>query len=316
MAFLAASNKAGRVSNFRLNDISCRRFGADSFFYGEKMSLYYQEHTQAGVDISFSPLVILHGMFGSGDNWLTIARQFGQERPVFTIDLPGHGKSYTANAEQARSGIFDYRDMARQVAGTLSAIAKAKDYLSGQQWILLGHSMGGKTAMALALLFPKLIRAVLIIDSAPIDYRSRDYNKNVLEMLMTVDPANFQSRMDADHAMQRWIVDPLLRGFLIKSLQKYETGGFRWCFDVQAIRTEGEAIADWPFTPDVSYFGPAFFLAGELSDYVQPGIDDQIIRSYFPESTIEIVESARHWIHADNKVAFMQQTSRFLLKIN
>ena len=281
------------------------------------MILYSVEHTQAGANLALAPIIILHGMFGAGDNWLTIAREFGQSRPVWTIDLPGHGRSHDSAHSSGNPFYLAYGEMAKSLHQTLVDITSKAGQGNGGFW-LCGHSMGGKLAMVLALQHPELVRGLIVVDSAPIDYRQRGYNDEVLAMLAQLNPGDYSARSAVDVAMQTWISDSLLRGFLLKNLQADGKGCFTWRFDAAGICAAAADIADWPveMSEYPAYPGPALFLAGEFSGYIDPVQDSSQIRNLFPHAEIQTVSQARHWVHVDNKAAFMVQSRAFLLKMD
>jgi len=278
------------------------------------MDLKYQYFGNGWSEVSPAPLVILHGMFGMGENWQGIAQELSKNRSVWTIDLPGHGQSYRENEQKIS---YHYTDLAKAVSVCLEGIKNQSALSQDQKFIICGHSMGAKIGMALALLQPKLVKGLVAVDSGPIDYRNRGYNQDVLKMLAEMQLAGYQDRMAASQAMSRWVPDPALQGFLLKGLKKNQDGYLQWRFDAAGLLRAAADIADWPFEQAnfQPFQGPALFLAGALSDYVSLPDDEKIIHAYFPNATIEQIPQARHWVHVDNRVVFLMHLSEFLLTI-
>ncbi len=255
-------------------------------------------------------LVILHGMLGAGDNWLSITRDLARDYRVFTVDLPGHGESASILPDRP----FFYPNLARELHLTLVAT------LADEAVILAGHSMGGKVAMTVALQYPARLAGLIVVDAAPRSYVDSGFNNEVLAMLRTLDPAVATSRTEMDMAMKFWLSDAVMRGFMLKNLVPRDGGGFRWRFAAEAIVDGAQDIADWPEAAICGtaeggsslYEGPCLVLKGELSPYVDVAQDMPLFRKLFPAITLEIVDRARHWVHFDNKAHFLSLTRAFL----
>jgi pimeloyl-ACP methyl ester carboxylesterase len=252
------------------------------------------------------PLYILHGMFGAGDNWLNIARELGQRRRVSTMDLPGHGES--ADQLPEGSGSFRYPAMA-------AAAREAMLATTGREpAVLLGHSMGGKTAMALALADPGLVQALVVVDTAPRSYVGSGFNQEALDMIAALDATKAGSRTELDCEMRAWINESAMRGFLLKSLVPRPEGGFRWRFAAAAILAGAPDIADWPPVPaGTAAPCPALFIKGGESPYIIPERDLPLIKALFPKAELAVIEGARHWVHFDSRAEFVALLDRFLL---
>jgi pimeloyl-ACP methyl ester carboxylesterase len=252
------------------------------------------------------PLYILHGMFGAGDNWLNIARELGQRRRVFTMDLPGHGDSADQLPEGERS--FRYPAMA---AAAREAILSTT---GREPAVLVGHSMGGKTAMALALADPELVQALVVVDTAPRSYVGSGFNQETLDMIAALDTTKAGSRTELDCGMRAWIDESAMRGFLLKSLVPRAEGGFRWRFAAEAILAGAKDIADWPAVPEGTMAGcPALFIKGGESPYIIPERDLPAIKALFPKAELAVIEGARHWVHFDKRAEFLALLGRYLL---
>ena len=239
------------------------------------------------------PLVVLHGLFGQAKNWATIAKGLADGRRVIAADLRNHGASPWAEE-------MTYPAMAADVAGLIESLPEGRA-------ALLGHSMGGKSAMVLALSRPELVERLIVADIAPVAYSGGSLLAFV-DAMLDVDPAGYASRKEVEQALKRAVQDPGIRQFLLSNLTRGESG-FRWTLNLRAIRAAMDTLSGWPET-DGRYDGPTLFLAGDRSDYVsdaaQPAID-----TYFPNARSERVP-AGHWIHAEAPQATLAALRRFL----
>jgi esterase len=265
--------------------------------------LHVTAHHGPEVRSDIPPLIILHGMFGAGDNWLTIARELGQERRVYTVDLPGHGESQIEHGERP----FFYPNHADCLFRTLIQLPELCPA------VLCGHSMGGKVAMTLALHHPEMVAGLVVVDTAPKSYLDTDFNHEVLAMLAGLDPTLASSRLEFEEGMKDYINDAVVRGFLLKSLVSNGQGGYRWRFSAQAILDGARDIADWPQVENtLIYQGLTLFIKGELSAYIDETADLPLIHAHFPEARLAVVPRARHWVHFDNKSHFVALIREFL----
>jgi pimeloyl-ACP methyl ester carboxylesterase len=231
-----------------------------------------------------APLLILHGLFGSGRNWGGIARQLEAQHRVHLLDARNHGESPWAET-------MTYRDLAGDVAAYIDGLGQgAVD--------IIGHSMGGKTAMVLALTRPELVRRLIVVDIAPVAYRGgaqEPYGPYIAAM-KGLDLARITRRSAADAALAGAITDASMRAFLVQNLETGEKG-YRWRINLDAIAANLSELTSFP---DIGghFDGPVTVLAGELSNYVRPR-DEGAIHQYFPKSRIVVVDGAGHWPHAD-----------------
>ena len=240
-----------------------------------------------------SPLIVLHGLLGSSDNWRTLSRAvFGAHFEVFTVDQRNHGRS-------PHSDVFDYRAMVEDLAVFMDTrgLAAAR---------LLGHSMGGKTAMHFALTYPERVEALVVVDIAPKAYSPR--HAPLLEALRALDLAG--SRAEIDAALRPQIPSDGIRNFLLKNLQRDGQGGYGWKMNLDAIyrhydRLNGVTEADGTFE------GPTLFIRGGASDYVADE-DREVIVSFFPEAEIVTIDGAGHWVHAEKPQEFAEVVLGFL----
>jgi esterase len=241
------------------------------------------------------PLVILHGLFGSKRNWTSIAGTLGRHHRVLAVDLRNHGTSPWDDRH-------DYPALAADIARFIEREA-------GGRAAVVGHSMGGKTAMMLALTRPDLVERLVVVDIAPAV--SRGPIGDVLAMLRSVPLERFSERAEVQAALAGMIPDPKLRGFLMLNVVAGPTG-LAWAVNLDALARHFDSIAGFPEVPSARAFpGPALFLVGGTSDYVRPEHHAEIHR-LFPAATIEVIPGAGHWVHADAPAAFVAVLERFL----
>ncbi|MFP4066753.1 MAG: alpha/beta fold hydrolase [Spirochaetaceae bacterium] len=255
--------------------------------------LHYQElgNQELGSGV---PLVVLHGLFGSGDNWRSSARVFSRKARVVLVDMPNHGMS--PHTDDMR-----YPSMAESVRGLIEELGLGGSFV-------LGHSMGGKAAMALALRHPEIVRGLVVVDIAP-----RDYPPGHLEIIAgmqevaTVSPS---SRAEADRILARRVPNSAIRAFLLKSLVRGGDGGYRWALNIDAIASCYEHLTSWPSLQG-HYEGPALFIAGGRSSYVGPE-DTPEIERLFPRARLESIDNAGHWLHVEQQQVFTELVLDFL----
>ena len=243
--------------------------------------LYYRK-TGAG-----DPVLILHGLFGSGDNWHRIARELSGRYEVFAVDLRNHGKS-------PHSSQFDYNVMSDDLIRFVR-----HHHLDGIS--LIGHSMGGKAAMQFAFSWPDSVRKLVVVDIAPKAYAASD--RQVIDALASLDLSMVSRLKDADEMLQAAIGDDAVRLFLLKNLKREKDGTYRWQINVDAIRTGYKRLAsEVTGTP---FEKPCLFIRGEHSDYILDS-DWPDILEYFPKAKLVTIPGAGHWVHTDAPEAFIQ----------
>ena len=232
------------------------------------------------------PLVVLHGLFGTLDNWQTLARRWATEAGlrVISLDLRNHGRSFHAPE-------ISYELMAADVLALLDHLALGPDLT------LLGHSMGGKVAMRLALDHPARLARLVVLDIAP---RASDMHHQdaVVAGLLAVNLATLQTRAEADAALARHIPQAGVRQFLLKNLYRDAQNGFAWRINLPALAAALPAIGAG-IDAAAPFLKPALFIRGGTSDYVSP--DDKLhgIPALFPNSQVATVLDAGHWVHAE-----------------
>ncbi|MCS6932294.1 MAG: alpha/beta fold hydrolase [Acetobacteraceae bacterium] len=239
------------------------------------------------------PVVFLHGLFGQGRNFAAIARPLAARARVLLPDLRNHGSSSHAPG-------MAYPDMAADVAETMEAEGVAEA-------AVIGHSMGGKVAMALALAQPARVSRLLISDIAPRPYAGT--LARYAEAMRALPLAPGLTRAAADAALAPAVPDPAVRAFLLHSL-RFDTEPPSWRVGLEQI---GAGMADILGFPDFAtrYEGPALFVSGERSDYITPA-DRPLIRALFPRARFATVKGAGHWVHADQPEAFRAVVEAFL----
>jgi pimeloyl-ACP methyl ester carboxylesterase len=246
------------------------------------------------------PLVILHGLFGSGRNWNAIAGRLAPRGwRVITPDLRNHGASPWHDAT-------DYPAMAADLRALLDEEAP------GRPAVLCGHSMGGKAVLRLALESPERVRALIAVDVAPVAYRHG--LEAYAQAMLDVPLADVRRRADADAVLADTIPEPGIRAFLLQNLELpgRDGGTARWRLNLRTLIDGMADITGWPNPPaGARYDGPTLFLAGGASDYVRPAHQDAI-RALFPAARVETIAGAGHWVHAEQPDATVEALGAFL----
>ena len=241
------------------------------------------------------PALVLHGLFGSGTNWRSVARRLEHRLQCHLVDQRNHGRSPHARG-------MAYPALAGDVLAYLDAhrIDRAG---------LIGHSMGGKTAMSLALTAPERIRWLVVADIAPAP--SPSDHRPILDALTALPLEVLATRRAADLALAPAIPDSGLRQFLLRNLAS-EGARLRWRIDLEAIAEALPDLTDFPPTKrEAAYEGPALFLKGERSDYLTARHEPRI-RALFPRATIATIAAAGHWLHAEQPAAVVARIEQFL----
>ncbi|MFN0116528.1 MAG: alpha/beta fold hydrolase [Paracoccaceae bacterium] len=241
--------------------------------------------TAHGSPTARPPLIILHGLFGSARNWGAIARGLASDRLVVTPDMRNHGESFRAPSQS-------YREMAGDVAELAASLAPARPDV-------LGHSMGGKAAMVLALTRPDLVGRLIVADIAPVAYAHS--HAGLIRAMQGLDLAGVTRRSEADRRLAATVPDPATRAFLLQSLD-LASDPPRWRLNLPVLLGEMHRITGWPAVSG-RFESPALFLSGERSDYVRPEHRDPIL-ALFPQARFEVLAGAGHWLHADRPREF------------
>ena len=244
------------------------------------------------IDGSGRPIVVLHGLFGSSKNWLSVGKSLSVFGPVYLLDLRNHGESPHSDSH------------------TLPELAEdLKEFISdnlNEKPVILGHSMGGLTAIYFSLLNPEIPEAIVIVDIAPKNYEMNYTDEfNALEM----DVSNYSSRHDLDLDMAKVFPDQFIRQFLQMNLERTETG-YKWKLNVNTLKNSRHALS-FQLDDKLQFPGKALFVLGETGGYVQEN-DHSLIKKYFPTSKIETVKNADHYLHYTHFPEFIGIVSRFM----
>ena len=243
------------------------------------------------------PLVVLHGLFGSQDNWRSQALEWAQGRWVITMDLRNHGMS-------GHHPLMNYATMAEDVCGTL-------DELGLKRVDLLGHSMGGKVAMQLAINQPQRVNSLVIADIAPVAYQPS--HQSILAGLNSIDLATLASRKQALDLLKKYQPDVQVCQFLLKSLYKNNAGDFALRYNLKAIKDNYQAIIAAP-TSSIKlpcFSGPVLILKGADSHYILA--DHKVaFDTLLPNAELKIMTGCGHWLHAEKPELFCRLVTRFL----
>ena len=242
-----------------------------------------------------SPVFVLHGLFGSMDNLSPVARKLAESYQVISVDLRNHGRS------------FHVADMTYPLMA--EDIIKLMGELEIPKAVFVGHSMGGKVAMQVALKYPEKVRALIIGDIAPVSYdHSHD---NVLRAIKAYQPEKALSRKDADDQFARFIESYAVRQLLIKGLMRGSQGHFVWRMNAPALVANYDAIRAALEFNGTAFDGPVLFVKGSESDYLLAKHKDEISRC-FPQASLKVMTGVGHWLHAEKPDLFNGIIERFL----
>lgn len=240
------------------------------------------------------PLLIVHGLFGSGRNWGAIAKRLSDARTVLAVDMRNHAGSFW-------SDVHDYPALAADLAEVIEAEGQALD--------VLGHSMGGKAAMWLALTRPALLRSLIVADIAPVAYGHSQ--NHLIAAMRAMDLTGLTARGEADRSLAQSVADPQVRAFLLQSLD-LKSDPPRWRLNLDALEANMAAITGWPDDAGLPPFtGRTLFLSGAESDYFRPEARDTI-RRLFPKARMARIPGAGHWLHAEKPREFEAAIRVFL----
>lgn len=240
------------------------------------------------------PVLLAHGLFGSGKNLGGVARRLAQDRLVISVDMRNHGDSF-------HSDDHGYLSLADDLAEVIAAQGAPMD--------VVGHSMGGKTAMVAALRRPELVRRLVVLDIAPIAYPHDQLG--LIDAMESLDLNGLKLRSEADRRLSARIKTPGVRAFLLQSLD-LKTEPAHWKMNLEALRANMDAVVGWPNGLEPGRFtGPVLALAGRQSDYC--GADAvAAIHRYFPQALVEFLEGTGHWLHAERPEEVSERLYAFL----
>ncbi len=279
------------------------------------MKLFYRKYGNGPT------MIIVHGLYGSGDNWTTIAKALGKHFEVYVIDLRNHGRS-------PHSDDHNYSLMRDDLYGFM------KEH-NIKKTVLLGHSMGGKTVMFFAATFPELVTGLVVVDIAPKSYkltadltkRTTDHKK-ILETIDKIQPEKMSSREEIDRLLAKDIESERVRSFLLKNLERTDSTGYRWKLNIKVLNANLDLILnginagdfkgnghagrqDAGLGDEISGF-PVLFLRGARSNYIQDA-DTETIKSIFPYADIVLIPDAGHWMHVEQAQLLIKAVKEYIL---
>lgn len=254
------------------------------------MKLFYR-HSGSG-----SPVVILHGLFGLSDNWVTFARRLSESHSVYLPDLRNHGQS-------PHSNIFNFASLEEDVLEFV-------EELSLNDMVLMGHSLGGKTAMFFALHHPQLLKKLVVVDISLRRSPPSPEHQELINAMLAVDFSSAVSRSDVERQLKPHVKSEKLRQFLLKNVYWRDRNKLDWRLNLTAINENLPGIFGGE-TDTGEYSGPALFVRGALSPYIR---DEDIpeIEKKFPGAEVKTIAGAGHWVHADAPGEFYAIVKEFL----
>ena len=242
-------------------------------------------------------LAFCHGLFGQGKNWTTIAKAFAEDHRVLLVDMPHHGRSVWPDR-------FDYVDVADRVAELFDPADPVA---------LVGHSMGGKAAMVLALRHPELVERLCVVDVSPVDYEERSEFIGYISAMRALDLDALEHRRDADAALTEAVPNPTVRSFLLQNLRRGDDG-WSWQPNLPVLDRDLAALGGWPeeaLADRAPYDGPTLWVAGQRSAYVREEYAAAMER-WFPRVRKVTIKDAGHWVHSEQPAVFTEVLRRFL----
>jgi len=239
------------------------------------------------------PLLILHGLFGTYENWGSQIKGLAENFQVVAVDLRNHGRS-------PHSDTFDYPSMAADVLALM-------DELGLDCAHILGHSMGGKVAMQIALNAPQRLRKLVVVDIAPVHYEH--HHHGVFEGLFNIELVGLKSRGAAEQQLAEHVHEPSVRAFLLKNLYRTEDKQFAWRMNLPVLHSQYAQISKAP--EGIPFTGATLFIKGANSDYLIAAYRDQVV-SLFPTASYKVIEGAGHWPHAEKPEMFSRIALTFL----
>lgn len=252
-------------------------------------TIYHRQLSDAG-----EPLVVIHGLFGSLENLGVVSRQLSDEFSVYALDLPNHGRSehtHTTSLTQMAEAVIAWMDR-----------------VGLQQAHFLGHSLGGKISMEIALRYPDRVGKLVVADIAPVAYSRR--HEDVFAAFRAVDLQALTSRMDADQQMRPHVAELSTRSFLLKNLERSEQGWF-WRVNLKGLIAAYDELIAANTSDTAPFAGKVLFIKGEHSPYILPEHRELIV-SLFPHAGVKVISNTQHWLHAEKPDIFVGIARRFL----
>jgi pimeloyl-ACP methyl ester carboxylesterase len=268
------------------------------------MNLFYRKFGQGPV------LIILHGLYGSSDNWVSIGKVLSEHFEVFLIDLRNHGNSFHSNEHNyhlLKNDLYEFM-LSNQI----------------EKAIIIGHSMGGKAAMFFAVDYPEKVQSLIIIDISPRSYKSLikpesqiTDHMNIISSMLSVDFTKIKSREDVDEILSKTIKSVRIRRFLLKNVHRRKDGSFEWKLNLHALHNHLPEIMDGldpkKFLNGNGITGfPVLFIKGEKSNYIMEE-DLQIIKTIFPAADLVSIPDSGHWLHAEKPDLLLKTLRYFIL---
>lgn len=263
------------------------------------MKLFFRKYGQG------PPLIIIHGLYGSSDNWVSIGRKLAENFEVFIIDQRNHGKSPHSldhNYNLLRADLLEFMES--------QSIDKA---------VLIGHSMGGKTAMFFAADYPERVSHLVVADISPKSYEYTDSDQllahtTIIRAMFNLDFYGINSRQEVDDILAKSIPEDRIRQFLLKNIKRSKNNEYRWRINIRTIKNELKNILEGldENQPEITGF-PVLFIRGGNSDYILKD-DEKAIRKIFPYADIETIPNAGHWLHAEQPELFLEKINNFILQ--
>ena len=253
------------------------------------MLLHYKELGEG------KPLIILHGLFGTSDNWQTHAKKLSEYYRVILVDQRNHGHS-------PWSEDFTYEHLADDLEELII-------HLGIEKFTLIGHSMGGKTAMYYAQKYPSRLEKMVVVDIGIKKYPM--HHNEIIKGIKSLDLSTLSSRSEAENAMKPFVDSYGVRQFLLKNLYWIEKGKLAWRMNVEVLEREMEEILA-PI-PTIEVWTPTLFIRGAMSNYILDEDWDEI-EEIFPDATLETIENAGHWVHSEQPEEFIEMVLGFVIR--
>ncbi|HYJ27545.1 MAG TPA: alpha/beta fold hydrolase [Nocardioides sp.] len=255
------------------------------------MSLHTTVLGDGGPTVAFC-----HGLFGQGKNWTQIAKALSPDHRVLLLDMPNHGRSPWTES-------FDYVELADMVAAHLEPEGPVA---------LVGHSMGGKIAMCLALRHPGLVERLVVVDVAPVTYASGREFVGYIETMRGMDLTSLERREQAEEALREAVPNPVVRSFLLQNLRRTDDG-WHWQVNLELLGEHMAGLVGWPGDRlgEASYDGPVLWVGGARSDYISDEHAGEMDRR-FPRNRRVLIKGAGHWVHSEQPEVFLEVVRRFL----
>ncbi len=263
------------------------------------MELFFRKYGEG------PPLIVLHGLYGSSDNWVSIGRKLAENFEVFLIDQRNHGKS-------PHSSEHNYHILKEDLIDFMNkhSIEKA---------IIIGHSMGGKVAMFFATDYPERISHLIVADISPRSYRTTSSTQllahnTIIKAMYNMDFYGITNREEIDLILAKSIHEPRIRQFLLKNVKRSKNNEYSWSLNIKTIKNELANIMDGLNEDQQEITGfPILFFKGENSDYILKE-DEMIIKKIFPYADIEVIPNTGHWMHAEQPEIFIKKINDFILQ--